>query len=123
MPLEQITPELFQLVERLEPFGGGNPEPVFLSRDVRLLTPARVMKKKHIKLKLAANQGATNGRSSRAWDALGWRIAERWQQENFLPGDALDIAFTLDHNDHPEFGGLELSLRDFRRHEETTEVR
>jgi hypothetical protein len=26
----------------------------------------------------------------------------------------LDIAFTLDQNDHPDFGGLELSLRDFK---------
>jgi hypothetical protein len=24
-----------------------------------------------------------------------------------------DIAFTLDHNEHPDFGGLELSLKDF----------
>jgi hypothetical protein len=41
-------------------------------------------------------------------------MAERIQQAELLPGDALDIAFTLDHNDHPEFGGLELSLRDFK---------
>jgi hypothetical protein len=30
-----------------------------------------------------------------------------------LPGDTLDIAFSLDQNEHPELGGLELSLRDF----------
>jgi len=41
-------------------------------------------------------------------------MAERIQQAELLPGDALDIAFTLDHNDHPDFGGLELSLRDFK---------
>ena len=48
------------------------------------------------------------------YDALGWRMAERIKQAELLPGDALDIAFTIDHNDHPEFGGLELSLRDFK---------
>ena len=53
-------------------------------------------------------------KQSVVYDALGWRMAERWQQEQLLPGDMLDIAFTLDHNDHPEFGGLELSLRDFK---------
>jgi hypothetical protein len=31
-----------------------------------------------------------------------------------LAGDAIDIAFTIGHNDHPDFGGLELSLRDFK---------
>jgi hypothetical protein len=40
-------------------------------------------------------------------------MAERCQQTGLLPGDALDIAFTVDNNDHPEYGGLELSLRDF----------
>ena len=121
LPLDQITPELFHLIERLEPFGSRNPEPVFVARGARLLTPARVMKEKHIKLKLAANQAATNGRNSRAWNALRWRMSERWAQEELLPGDALDVAFTLDHNDHPDFGGLELSLRDFKRHDKTAE--
>jgi len=32
-----------------------------------------------------------------------------------LAGDRLDIAYTLGLNDHPEFGGLELTLRDLRR--------
>ena len=41
-------------------------------------------------------------------------MAERIQKEQLLPGDTLDIAFSLDHNDHPGYGGLELSLRDFR---------
>ena len=31
-----------------------------------------------------------------------------------LAEDAIDIAFTIGHNDHPDFGGLELTLRDFR---------
>jgi hypothetical protein len=26
----------------------------------------------------------------------------------------LDVAFTLDQNEHAEFGGIELSLRDFK---------
>ena len=28
--------------------------------------------------------------------------------------DAIDVAFTIGNNDHPEYGGLELSLRDFQ---------
>ncbi len=62
-----------------------------------------------------------NWRKSITYNALGWRMAERIQQAQLLPGDALDIAFTLDHNDHPDFGGLELSLRDFRSEKQTTE--
>jgi hypothetical protein len=59
--------------------------------------------------------GLRAGRKSVAYTALGWHMAERVQQAQFLPGDALDIAFSVGHNDHPDFGGLELSLRDFRK--------
>ena len=144
LPFDEITPDLFQAIHRLEPFGMGNPEPIFASRDLLLLAPPRVMKEKHVKLRLSSppereelsevalmttprchpdssvlprlHAQSSNGRSRKpvSYNALGWRMAERIQQAELLPGDALDIAFTLDHNDHPEFGGLELSLRDFQ---------
>jgi hypothetical protein len=88
------------------------------------------MKEKHVKLKLypkiqelggstvlpRLHAQSSNGRQRKqvVYNALGWRMAERIQQAELLPGDTLDIAFTLDHNDHPDFGGLELSLRDFK---------
>jgi hypothetical protein len=49
-------------------------------------------------------------------------MAERVQGANLLAGDTLDITFTLGHNDHPEYGGLELSLSDFKTQKRTTEV-
>jgi single-stranded-DNA-specific exonuclease len=151
LPLDQITPNLFQALHRLEPFGMANPEPVFAARNLRLMAPPRVMKEKHVKLKLSSQpasddsdrepsavavlttprchpdsavlprlhanaplESSTGWRTQVIYNALGWRMAERIQQAQLLPGDALDIAFTLDHNDHPDFGGLELSLRDFK---------
>jgi hypothetical protein len=41
-------------------------------------------------------------------------MAERLLQTPLLAGDQIDIAFTIGNNDHPEYGGLELSLRDFQ---------
>ena len=161
LSLDQVTPE-FNLLQRLEPFGVGNPQPVFTARAVRLMASPRIMKDKHVKLKLAPAfvsltrdlegsdvnilttprcdpdsaalrrsdvRQATNNRQATdaRWrpaitlDALGWRMAERCQQAGLLPGDALDIAFTIEDNDHPESGGLELSLRDFVRREKTAE--
>ncbi len=151
LSLDQVTPELFQVLRCLEPFGVGNPEPVFAARSVRLMAPTRVIKDKHVKLKLGAaiesfstfpkedglsiprcdpdsaalrrtgvSQPAISSPASRDWrnaitfDALGWHMAERCQQASLLPGDELEIAFTIENNDHPEYGGLELSLRDFK---------
>jgi hypothetical protein len=41
-------------------------------------------------------------------------MAERLQQSPLLAGDGIDIAFTIGHNDHPEYGGLELTLKDLQ---------
>jgi len=122
LPLDSITPEMFEALRRMEPFGAGNPEPVF-SANARLTSPVKIMKEKHVRMKLApgttrgasaAGDGGNGWRRSVSHKAVGWRLAERIAKEKLLPGDQLDIAFTLDHNEHPEFGGIELSLRDFK---------
>lgn len=160
LPLSDVTPELFQTLALLEPYGMGNPEPVFSTRGVQLVAPPRILKDKHAKLKLRAGQiivasdekelsaaaimatprchpdsaairrsereGAaasvatengklrTDFRSRITFDALGWHMAERVQKYQLLAGDSIDIAFTIGNNDHAEYGGLELTLRDFR---------
>ena len=152
LDLSEITPALFQMLRLLEPYGAGNHEPAFSARNVRLVAPPKILKDKHIKLKLKAGErepeqpelsavailatprchpdGAAIRRTEKAeatgapprtgrelrtvFDTLGWNMAERLQQSPLLAGDAIDIAFTIGHNDHPDFGGLELSLRDFR---------
>ena len=153
LALDQVTPELFEALRRLEPFGQGNPEPAFVAYGVRLMAPPRLLKDKHVKLKLAPRMdgmsadsnaaaaaigprchpdssslrrtefeagaerrgsGSGNWRRSITFDALAWHMAERLEREQLLAGDNLDIAFTIGHNEHPEFGGLELTLCDFR---------
>ena len=145
LPFDQITPELFKILQRLEPFGVDNREPIFAANNVRLMAPPRVLKEKHVKLKLGWNAGPENElsdlakqvtprchpdsaaipvraeswRKSVTYNALGWHMAERVEQAKLLPGDVLDVAFTLEYNDHADFGGLELSLRDFRTRQGT----
>jgi len=109
--LDEVTPELFNAVKQLEPFGMSNPEPVFAVRNARLLLPPRLLKEAHVKLKLAPAQ--KTGKFVPGFEAVGWRMAERLAQQQLLAGDTLDLAFTLDHNDHPEYGGLQLCLSDF----------
>ena len=115
LPLDCITPELCEAVRKLEPFGAGNPQPVFFAGAARMVSSPKLIKDKHVRMKLVASSGSAAGwRQSLTHSAMGWRMAERVAQAKVLPGDLLDIAFTLDDNEHPEFGGIELSLRDFR---------
>jgi single-stranded-DNA-specific exonuclease len=113
IPLSSVTPELFQSLGRLEPFGHGNREPVFSSHGVNLLLPPKIIKDKHIKLRV--NQQQPDARRSYNYEAVGWRMAERARAEALQPGDNLDVAFTVGLNSHPDFGGLELTLEDFRK--------
>jgi len=103
-------------IQKLEPFGSGNPQPVFATRDVKLIQPARMLKEKHIKLRaIPGDANANGGRFQRAHDVMGWRMADRAARDPLLAGDILDVAFTVDYNEHPEFGGVQLNLVDFAR--------
>jgi single-stranded-DNA-specific exonuclease len=113
IPLSSVTPELLTSLGRLEPFGHGNREPVFSSCGVSLLMPPRILKERHIKLRV--NQKRTDAKASYNYEAVGWRMAERAQAEALQPGDNLDLAYKVGLNFHPDFGGLELTLEDFRK--------
>ena len=129
LPLDEVTPELQRAVCLLEPFGMENPEPVFTAKAVRLMTPPQAVKDKHVRLKIspATNNGATgtpvvrtesspaSWRNNVTFKAMGWGLKESCDGLQLLAGDRLDVAYTLGLNDHPEFGGLELTLRDILR--------
>jgi single-stranded-DNA-specific exonuclease len=112
--LGEVKHDFWLLLQKLEPFGSGNPVPVFVARNAKLVQPVRVLKEKHLKLRVVANDRNSNGNKfQRGFDALGWRMAERAAQESLLLGSVLDLAFTVDYNEHPEFGGVQLNLLDF----------
>jgi single-stranded-DNA-specific exonuclease len=92
----------------------GNPEPIFVAREVRAIE-SRILKEKHLKLKLHRyGAGQISGGLSRSVEALGWRMAERLAQTPVTGGDRMNLAFRLELNNHPDFGGgLQLILQDF----------
>jgi single-stranded-DNA-specific exonuclease len=101
LQLDQINPQLFSWLRRLEPWGMGNEEPIFIARNVRLIAPPLFMKEKHVRLRV--NQGTT-------FSAVGWNLAARVRELNLVPDSIVDLAWRLRENDHPEFGGLELEI-------------
>jgi single-stranded-DNA-specific exonuclease len=136
LPLGEVTPELHQALVLLEPFGMENREPVFVARAVRLMAPPQAVKEKHVRLRVApagvapagvapagvgtgqspaTTQASSSWRDNIAFKAMGWGLKESCDRLQLLPRDRLDIAYSLGMNDHPEFGGLELTLRDVVR--------
>ena len=113
--LDEIDRAFWDSLQKLEPFGSGNPTPVFVVRAAKLVQPPRTLKEKHTKFRVVPGETGASGRFQRAHDVLGWRLAERVSQESLLVGDTVDLAFTVDYNQHPEFGGVQLNLVDFIR--------
>lgn len=113
--LDDVNHTFWESLTQLEPYGSGNPTPLFVARGVKLTQPPRIMKEKHLKLRVTAGGFSGNGRTQRAHEVVGWRMAERATQDSLLLGDALDLAFTVDYNTHPDFGGVQLTLADFAR--------
>ena len=109
--LDNVNQRLWESLVRLEPFGAGNPRPVFVARRVKLAQPPRIMKETHVKLRVTSE----NGGARRPQDVVGWRMAERAARQSLVLGDILDLAFTVDYNTNPDFAGVQLTLSDFAR--------
>jgi single-stranded-DNA-specific exonuclease len=132
LPLDRITPVLAGWLKKLEPLGHGNPEPLFLARNARLLKAPRIMKARHVALELvqdaapppaASPNGASNSLPTAfpagppgspapisSIRAVGWNLAERAMELRLEPGSRIDIAYRIRENDHPDFGGLEIEI-------------
>ena len=113
LSLDRITPVLAGWLRKLEPLGHGNPEPIFLARNARLLSAPRIMKDRHIRLVLVQTsevQSSILPGSSSAIRAVGWNLAARAAELRLSQGSAIDLAYRIRENTHPDFGGLEVEI-------------
>ncbi len=100
----QLTTELLDELELLEPTGFGNPQPLFLLRKTRI-TERRLVGRdgSHLKLRLAADGG-------HALDAIAFR---QGPQSDHLPSQ-VDLVFQLERNDWNGRRRLQLNVQDMR---------
>jgi single-stranded-DNA-specific exonuclease len=103
LPLSQAVHETIEETRRLEPFGTGNPKPVF-SAQAQVVSNPRVLKNKHLKLRVREG--------SRWIDCLWWGEASR--APDIFPGDQVSLAFTLSENTWSGRAQVELELLDLK---------
>jgi single-stranded-DNA-specific exonuclease len=93
LTLNQINVDLLRCHEMLQPFGNGNPQPLFLAREVRPMAPPQVIGEKHLRMRIGQRDshhraiffgGATAPLPNPPWD-----IAFRICADDFGGGETL----------------------------------
>ena len=110
--LSELTQDFFNWLTQCGPFGIGNREPVFVTRDLTLTAPVRLIKERHICLQLQ-----NDGKAMR-FSALGWSRSVDWparcEELTLQQGSRIDVAYRLKEKSNPQFPGLELEIVDMR---------
>lgn len=101
IPLSAVTEKLWNAIRQLEPFGIGNPEPVFATKQV-LIKDAKIIgaTKKHLKFKVSS------------LDCVAFNMADLYGQ--LSAGMPVDIAYSIDMNEWNGKRSLQLKIKDIQ---------
>ena len=75
--LDECTLNLIAFIERLAPFGPGNPEPVLLVGNLKVLPGTRIVGDGHLKISAAGRSGATG-------DLIAFTMGKSWPPEEVV---------------------------------------
>lgn len=100
--LNDLTFELYQELERFAPFGEGNPQPIFASRELRITNAKRIgAENQHLKLNI-------NG-----FDAIAFGMGNLFPQLSF--GKPTNVAYNLLLNKWNNQKKLQLKIKDIKQ--------
>lgn len=105
LSLSDIDFELWAALSQLEPFGVGNPKPVFAIRQGRIVGQPRRLKEQHWMFRVE-QQG-------RRADLIWWNGVER--APDLAAGEMVSVALTVDAHHYQGTVGLRLTVRDMKR--------
>lgn len=102
LSLSKLNGQTFQSIQRLAPFGEGNPPPIFLSRKVQVADCRRLGERgEHLELKLRADKAT--------WRGIGFGLGA--MADEITP--RLDIVYNLAVDNWREQPLLQLNILDF----------
>ena len=96
-----INMDFIDHISKLEPFGNGNPEPVWGMKGLKLAGEVRVLKDKHLKMAFVAG--------AKQLEAIAFNM-----QEKELPSREMDVLFTLQNNSFRGMDKIQLNIKDIR---------
>lgn len=104
LTFDLLSLDFLKSYELLQPFGSGNPQPVFLAREVHLTRPPMRLKNKHLRLFMRQENAGHIEQSAMFFNAC----------DRTLPDPPWDIAFTIDRNEFRGVTSLQMIIQDVR---------
>lgn len=102
IPIEEITPKFYRIINQMAPFGPGNMRPVLLSKGVTDRGNAKRVGSDQTHLKCSFVAGA------QSIDAIGFGLGDALE---IVQSSACDIAYVVDENDWNGKTSLQLNLK------------
>jgi single-stranded-DNA-specific exonuclease len=93
-------------LQLLEPFGAGNPRPVFATRSLRVMAAPQIIKEQHLKFRVT-------GENNRPFEAIWWRGVEE-ATATPEPNQRIDLAYEFEAQRWMGDIRLQLNVRDLR---------
>ncbi|HEX2980110.1 MAG TPA: DHHA1 domain-containing protein, partial [Anaerolineaceae bacterium] len=107
IPLRDLHSNMFAQLERIQPTGYANREPVFVSRSLRIVQ-ARQIGKENQHLRLRVTQDGTHN----TYNAIAFRQGYRYA--GLLKEKAIDLMYTFEQNEYNGYTEPQLNVRDIR---------
>ena len=106
LDLSFIDKKLYDVLQKLAPFGMGNPTPVFLSKNL-VVEDMRLVGNDGLHLKLRVQK------DGKYFDAIGFGLGDRADEVRI--GSKIDLVYTIEENEWNGNNRLQLKIKDLRK--------
>ena len=114
LDFSQITPKFIRILKQFQPFGPGNPNPVFLTENVYDAGNGRKVGAGGVHLKLDVIQESL---PYRQLAAIGFNMAEAYF-DHIKAGNPFDICYAIVENYYRDSSTVQLRLKDIHKRDE-----
>ncbi|MFI5221086.1 MAG: single-stranded-DNA-specific exonuclease RecJ [Bacteroidia bacterium] len=102
--LRAISPKFFSVLKQFAPFGPGNMNPIFMSKNVWDVGDVTIVGNNHLKMSITQEEGG------RIFKAIGFGLGEHY--EKVAQGISFDMCYTIEENHFNGHVNLQLNIKD-----------
>jgi single-stranded-DNA-specific exonuclease len=101
--LKDLTPQFYNIICQMEPFGPENPRPIFILRALKDTGWSRIVKEDHLRFSLKQDDHVITG--------IGFNMAKKFP---VLANNKVDVVCTIDENEWEGKKSMQLRVIDFK---------